>query len=126
MSIGLWAYYQKSYRTQAKIFPNINSSNMIGGVITIRTIKDLIFAIGHFLSLLILSGDIDLNPGPRKGNLINMNDLYSFFCTYLLITNKEFSVIGCLDRYVVFCRYTKKIGTSTYNIKPFSLNSEFF
>ena len=99
---------------------------MIGGVITIRTIKDLIFAIRLFLSLLILPGDIELNPRPRIGNLINMNDHYSYFCSYLLITNKEFSALACLDRYVVFfCRYAeRKFCTTTYNTKPFSLNSE--
>ena len=70
VSIGLWACRQMSYSTHSKETTNTkSSSNMIDGVNIIRKIKDLTFPLGVFLSLLlILSGDVELNPGPKTGN----------------------------------------------------------
>ena len=69
VSIGLWACCQISYSTHSKETPNTKSSSRIDGVTMIRKIKDLTFSLGVFLSLLlILSGDVELNPGPKTGN----------------------------------------------------------
>ena len=80
-SIGLWACHQISYSTHFKDTPNIESSSRIDGVTIIRKIKDLTFSLGVFLSLLlILSGDVELNPGPETGNpTIIMNRLCPFY-----------------------------------------------
>ena len=69
-SIGLWACHQISYSTCSKVSPNADNST-IDGLTTIRRIKDLTFTLGLFLLLLlILSGDIEINPGPKTGNLL--------------------------------------------------------
>ena len=69
VSIGLWACHQISCSTRSKEIPNTESSSRIDGVTIIRKIKDLTFSLGVFLSLLlILSGDVELNPGPKTGN----------------------------------------------------------
>ena len=68
-SIGLWTCCQISYSTRSKETPNTESSSRIDGVTIVRKIKDLAFSLGVFLSLLlILSGDVELNPGPETGN----------------------------------------------------------
>ena len=79
-SIGLWTCRQMSYNTHCKETSNTESSNKIDGVTIIRKIKDLTLSLGVFLSLLlILSGDVELNPGPETGNLtIIMNSLCPF------------------------------------------------
>ena len=70
VSIGLWACHQISYSTCSKVSPNADNST-IDGLTTIRRIKDLTFTLGLFLLLLlILSGDIEINPGPKTGNLL--------------------------------------------------------
>ena len=82
VSIGLWACHQTSYCTHCKETPNTkSSSNMINGVNIIRKIKDLTFSLGIFLSLLlILSGDVELNPGPKMGNSIIAYLLFIHIC----------------------------------------------
>ena len=75
-SIGLWACRQISYSTHFKETLNSKSNSGIDGVIIVRKIKDLTFSLGVFLSLLlILSGDVELNPGPKTGNLTIKNIL---------------------------------------------------
>ena len=85
--IGLWACHLISCSTHSKETPNTESSSRIDGVTITRKIKDLTFSLGVFLSLLlILSGDVELNPGPKTGNsTIKVNSLCSFH-TYLLVT----------------------------------------
>ena len=79
LCIGLWGCHQISYSTHSKETPNTESSSKIDGVTIIRKIKDLTFSLGVFLSLLfilfILSGDVELNPGPKTGNSIIKNIL---------------------------------------------------
>ena len=79
--IGLWACHQISYNTHSKETPNTESSSRIEGATIIRKIKDLTFSLGVFLSLLlILSGDVELNPGPITGNpTIKMYSLCPFY-----------------------------------------------
>ena len=79
--IGLWACHQISYSTHSKETPNTESSSRIDGVTIIRKIKDLTFSLGVFLSLLlILSGDVELNPGPKTGDSnIKINSLCPFY-----------------------------------------------
>ena len=68
-SIGLWTCCQISYSTHSKETPNTESSNKIHGVTIIKKAKDLTFSLGiYVLLLLILSGDVELNPGPKTGN----------------------------------------------------------
>ena len=88
-SIGLWACHQISYSTHSKEIPNTESSSRIDGVTIIRKIKDLTFSLGIILLLLILSGDLELNPGPKTGNpTIKMNSLNPFF-THLLLNELD-------------------------------------
>ena len=77
-SIGLWACCQTSYTTHSKDAPNTERISRIDGVTIIRKIKDLTFALGVFLSLLlILSGDVELNPGPETGKSTITINIYS-------------------------------------------------
>ena len=80
VSVGLWACHQISCSTHCKEIPNIENNNKIDGVTIIRKIKDIIFSLGIFLSLLlILSGDVELNPGPKTGNFTSkINGLLHF------------------------------------------------
>ena len=84
VSIGLWVCHHVSYSTHSKETPNAESSSRIDGVTIIRKIKDLTFSLRVFLLLLlILSGDVELNPGPKIGNfmfffrnrVVNYNEL---------------------------------------------------
>ena len=76
VSIGLWACHLISYSTHSKETSNTESSSRIDGVTIIKKIKDLIFSLVVFLSLLlILSGDVELNPGPETGNSLFNNIL---------------------------------------------------
>ena len=69
VSIGLWACHQISCSSHTEENPNTESSNRIDGVPIIRKTKDLTFSLGVSPSLLlILSGDVELNPGPKTGN----------------------------------------------------------
>ena len=69
LSIGLWACHKISCSSHTKENPDTKSSSRIDGVTIIRKIKDLTFSLGISLSLLlILSGDVELNPGPKTGN----------------------------------------------------------
>ena len=69
VSVGLWACHQMSSSTHSKVTPNTEICSSIDGVTIIRKIKDITFSLGVFLSLLlILSGDVELNPGPKTGN----------------------------------------------------------
>ena len=82
-SIGLWACHQISYSTCSKVSPNADNST-IDGLTTIRRIKDLTYTLGLFLLLLlILSGDVELNPGPKTGNLLK-NNLYTLYLVRLV------------------------------------------
>ena len=70
-TIGLWGCHQIFYSSHTKTFSNTESSSRMDGVTIIRKIKELAFSLGVFLSLLlILSGDVELNPGPKTGNLL--------------------------------------------------------
>ena len=75
------------YHTHSKETPNTESSSRIDGATIIRNIKDLTSSLGVFLSLLIiLSGDVELNPGPTTSNsTIKMYSLCPFY-TYMLVT----------------------------------------
>ena len=86
VNIGLWASRKMSYSTHSKETSNIDNSYRIDGVTIIKKIKDLTFSLGIFLLLLLfLSGDVELNPGPKTGKpTIIMNSLCPVF-TYLLI-----------------------------------------
>ena len=90
VSIGLWACHQISCSTHSKETPNTESSSKIDGVTIIRKIKDLTFSLGVFFSLLlILSGDVELNPGPKTGNSMNSRLLQIrifFICLHLINT----------------------------------------
>ena len=66
--------HQISYSTDSKKFSNIESR--INGGTMIKRIKEVAFFLGVFLSLLILSGDIELNPGPKKGNLLKTLSMF--------------------------------------------------
>ena len=69
VSIGLWTCHQISFSTHFKDNPTTESSSRIDGRTIIRKIKNLTFSLGViFLLLLILSGDVELNPGPKTGN----------------------------------------------------------
>ena len=70
-SIGLWGCHQISLRAHTKKTPHTdNCSTIIDGVTVVRRIKDLAFSLGLFLLLLlILSGDVELNPGPKTGKI---------------------------------------------------------
>ena len=72
VSIGSWVCHQKSYSSaDTKDSPPIDNNIGIDGNTVIRKIRDVTFLLGlFFLLLLILSGDIELNPGPRTGNAI--------------------------------------------------------
>ena len=70
-SIGLWVCHQVSYSSpHTKDAPSTDNSGIrIDGITVGRRIRDLItFFLVLFLLLLILSGDIELNPGPETGN----------------------------------------------------------
>ena len=68
VSIGLWACHPISYCSHSKKTPNTETNIRIDGMTTFRKIEDLTFFLGVFFSLLlILSGDIELNPGPKTG-----------------------------------------------------------
>ena len=92
VSIGLWACHQISCSTHSKETPNTESSSKIDGVTIIRKIKDLTFSLGVFLSLLlILSGDVELNPGPKTGNSMNSRLLQiRIFFIYLHLINTTY------------------------------------
>ena len=79
--IGLWACHQISCSTHSKETPNTESSSRIDEATIIRNIKDLTSSLGVFLTLLlILSGDVELNPGPKTGNpTIKMYSLCPFY-----------------------------------------------
>ena len=68
--IGLWAYHRISHSTYSKETSSIdNSGSIIDGITVVRRIRDLTFSLGlFFLLLLILSGDVELNPGPKTGD----------------------------------------------------------
>ena len=69
VSIGLWACHQISCSSHTKMNLNTESGSRIDGVTIIKKTKDITFSLGIFLSLLlILSGDVELNPGPKTGN----------------------------------------------------------
>ena len=100
VSIGSWVCHQTSYNTHSKVIPD---TGRIDGVTIIRKIKDIIFSLGVFLSLLlILSGDVELNPGPKTGNhTIKMNSLCPFY-TYLLVTHMGVRLIVLITDKILF------------------------
>ena len=67
--IGLWACHRISHSTYSKETSSIdNSGSIIDGITVVRRVRDLTFSLGLFLLLLlILSGDVELNPGPKTG-----------------------------------------------------------
>ena len=70
VSIGSWASHQLSFRTRVPETQTADTRSRIDGVSMIRKIRDLTFSLGLFLLLLlILSGDVELNPGPETSNL---------------------------------------------------------
>ena len=68
--IGLSACHQISYSILTKKIPNTEISSRIEGVTIIRKTKHLSFSLVLFLLFLLLSGDVELNPGPKTGNLL--------------------------------------------------------
>ena len=71
VTIGLWVCHQISYGSGPnKDTPSTDSSgSSINGFTLVRRIRDLTsFFLVLFLLLLILSGDVELNPGPKTGN----------------------------------------------------------
>ena len=65
--------------THSKETPNTESSSRIDGVTMIRKIKDLTFSLGVILSiLLILSGDVELNPDLKQVILSKMHSSVFF------------------------------------------------
>ena len=75
VSIRLRVWHQILYSSNTKKIPNTENSSKIDGVTMIRKIKYLaFFLLGlfllHFLILLILSGDVECNPGPGTGNTV--------------------------------------------------------
>ena len=81
-SIGLWACHHVSYSTHSVMVLNTNTSIRIVGKTIARKIKDLTFSLGVFVSLLlILSGDVELNPGPKTGNQLKTMPI----CCYIYI-----------------------------------------
>ena len=74
VSIGLWACHQISYSSaDTKDSPPTDNNSEIDGNIMIRKIRDVTFRLGlFFLLLLILSGDVELNPGPKTSNSVNV------------------------------------------------------
>ena len=79
--IGSWYYHQISYHTHCtKKSPSSDvttDNSRINGVTRVRWIRGLTFSlVCGLLLLLILSGDIELNPGPITGNTKHhMNDI---------------------------------------------------
>ena len=66
VSIGLWYSHQVSYST----IRNTNSTNgTVHSQSVVESGKSTFPAVVFVLLLLILSGDIELNPGPKKGIL---------------------------------------------------------
>ena len=73
-SIGLWSCYQVSFT--AKMAPQGTSTGLIQRWVDLQWFGgsgneggNLIFSLALFvLVLLILSGDIELNPGPKTGD----------------------------------------------------------
>ena len=77
-SIGLWVCHQISYSSpHTKDTPSTdNSGSRIDGITVSRRIKDLTFSLSLFLLLLIIiSGDVELNPGPKTGEISNHKPL---------------------------------------------------
>ena len=73
-SIGSWYYHQISYHTHSTKKSHTSDvttdNSRINGVTRIRWIRGLTFSlVCGLLLLLILSGDIELNPGPITGNI---------------------------------------------------------
>ena len=70
ISIGLWYCHQISYTTKKG-----TTTDILGWVESIWSGDEgggnLTFSQVLFLLLLILSGDIELNPGPKTGKTIN-------------------------------------------------------
>ena len=65
VSIGLWYSHQLSYST----IRNTNSTNgTVHSQSVVESGKSTFPAVVFVLLLLILSGDIELNPGPKTGN----------------------------------------------------------
>ena len=97
-SIGLWGCCHISCCTHSKKIANTETSIWIDGATIVRKIKDLTFSLGVFLSLLlILSGDIELNPGPKTGNLLKTLPIVLYiiytprlFCCLFLPHNRLF------------------------------------
>ena len=79
--IGFWTCHQISYSIHTKKIPNTKINSRIEGVAIIRKTKDLSFSLGVFLLLIISSGDVELNPGPKTGNQLK-DDL----CIYYYIS----------------------------------------
>lgn len=105
VSIGLWACRQISCSTHPKDASNIESSSRTDEVILITRIKDLILFIGVFFSLLlILSGDIEVNPGPKTGNFTIKNPWPMPFYARLLVTNRHFHNMGILSHLYSLCQ----------------------
>ena len=80
-SIGSWYYHQISYHThstkKSHTIDVTTDNSRINGVTRIWWIRGLTFhLVCGLLFLLILSGDIELNPGPITGNIKHyINDI---------------------------------------------------
>ena len=81
VSIGLWYSHQVSYST----IRNTNSTNgTVHSQSVVESGKSTFPAVVFVLLLLILSGDIELNPGPKTGNY---HVIHCFYCYILELTS---------------------------------------
>lgn len=74
-SIGLWCFRQMSYNKETDCSKGRKESLHLRSSGGCYHGRNMVLSIVVFLSfLLILSGDVELNPGPRTGNYyLNLN-----------------------------------------------------
>ena len=94
VTIGLWYYHQIPYTSKKGITIDISEwmeSLWSGGPVD-ECSGNLIFSLVLFLLLLILSGDIELNPGPITGKHNTMHEdsdsnsiIYNFKCPIIIV-----------------------------------------
>ena len=94
-SIGSWYYHQISYHTHCtKKSPTSDvttDNSRINGVTRIRWIRGLTFSlVCGLLLLLLLSGDIELNPGPITGNSNRQCCMIDY--DYIILTKRRVDI----------------------------------
>ena len=94
-TIGLWACHQISYSSgpNKDISSTDSSGSSINGFTVVRRIRDLTFSLAlFFLLLIIISGDVELNPGPKTGKISNL-------CACMIITSTDHNssiLVSCI------------------------------